>query len=424
VRPRTIGRVTSIEPPGRTGRQDHTLRPRRRRSDQAVENDARILRAALVVLREEGYDGLGMRHVARAAELKSTGALYSRFENVAELAVWIWAEEAWCALRSISERAIALLDGVNPDDAAEDEARAIAAELVEPDDALRAAIELLAVVPRVEELDEVVRPDIATMLAEAGATVDDSPRRRAVVLSQLSLVWGIALLSLPGTLPPFEWWRVLSGTIGLGHEDVQPVGTIEPVDLSPPPPAIDPGSGRLVLLGAAGQVMARSGVERATLSRIARLAGYSTGVIYEYFSSKDDLVNGWVEAFLDRLYSTTAETEGSLLSAGLFTADAGRVLAGFTRPEARRLQRLKVELYVAAAHHPAIAESLGEVFGRHTAEVEARYLAAGMGPDEAAVAPGASQVVTHGIALVESVAWPVQDVDWRFFAEPLLTRYL
>ncbi len=386
-----------------------------------MANDARILAAALAVLRSDGYDGLGMSHVARAAGLNSTGALYGRFENVAELAVWIWTEQASPALRSISERAIALLDTPEVDDAAVAEGQAIAAALTEPDDALRAAIELLAVAPRVEELEEVVRPDVETIIAAAGATAEASPRRRAQVLGQLSLAWGIGLLSLPSAAPPLEWWMLVVGSTGLAHDRTRSRKAGEPIPVPEPTP--DTGEPvRDVVLQSAASVVARTGFERATVSRIARRAGYSTGVIYEYYERKDDMIAELVEVLLETLYVTIAERDGDLIAEDRLADLSGSLLGGYVLPDAQRLQRLKVELYLAAAHQPGVDEALGRVLTSHTNDLQARLEAAGLSAEEAVLAPSGGRAIDHGIALVSSMAGPLDDVDWRLYIQALISR--
>ena len=394
---------------------------RRRRSDRAVANDARILAAALAVLRSDGYDGLGMSHVARAAGLNSTGALYGRFENVAELAVWVWTEQASCALRSISERVLALLEAPAVDEATLAEAQAIAAELTDPDDALRAAIELLAVAPRIEELEEVVRPDVEAIIAAAGGTVQATPRRRAQVLGQLSLAWGVGLLSLPSAAPPLLWWMLVAGSIGLAHDRTRSRKAAEPIEAPAPTP--DTGEPvRDVVLQAAATVVARTGFERATVSRIARRAGYSTGVIYEYYERKDDMIAELVEVLLETLYVTIAERDGELMAEGRLADLSGALLAGYVLPSAHQLQRLKVELYLAAAHQPGIDQALGRVLTRHTADMRERLQAAGMSPEEAMLTPPGGRAIDHGIALVSAMAGPVDDVDWRLYIQALISR--
>ena len=70
-------------------------------------------------------------------------------------------------------------------------------------------------------------------------------------------------------------------------------------------------------------------------------------------------------------------------------------------PEAQQLQRLKVELYLAAAHQPGIDEALGRVLARHTADLQARLEAAGLSAEEAVLAPSGGRAIDHGIALVD-----------------------
>lgn len=386
-----------------------------------MANDLRILEAALTVLRSDGYDGLGMSHVARAAGLNSTGALYGRFENVAELAVWVWTERASCALRAASERALALLELTEVDEAALTEGQAVASLLTDPPDDLRAAFELLAVAPRVEELDEVVRPDVEALVAAAGGLPGAPDRRRAQVLGQLALAWGIGLVSLPATGPELGWWMALVGSVGLAQDRTRLRKAGDPVPVVPPAPATGEPV-RDVVLDAAASVVARTGFERATVSRIARRAGYSTGVIYEYYDRKDDMIAELVEVLLDQLYTSIAERDGELIAEGRLAELSGSLLAAYVQPEARALQRLKVELYLAAAHQPAIAEALGHVLVHLGSAVQNRLEAAGLSPEEASLAPAAGRAIDHGIALVEATAGPLVDVDWRYYIQPLVSR--
>ncbi len=76
---------------------------------------------------------------------------------------------------------------------------------------------------------------------------------------------------------------------------------------------------------AARRVIARRGVEAATMNEVAAEAGLSTGAIYRYFSGKDDLI---VAAFAEgrertrRAFEQARATTGSMLEA---MAEAGRL---------------------------------------------------------------------------------------------------
>ena len=100
-----------------------------------------------------------------------------------------------------------------------------------------------------------------------------------------------------------------------------------------PEPTPDTGEPvRDVVLQAAAAVVARTGFERATVSRIARRAGYSTGVIYEYYERKDDMIAELVEVLLETLYVIIAEREGDLIAEGRLADVSGALLAGYVQP--------------------------------------------------------------------------------------------
>jgi AcrR family transcriptional regulator len=241
------------------------------------------------------------------------------------------------------------------------------------------------------------------------------------VLAQLSLAWGIGLLSLPPAAPKLEWWMLVAGSTGLAHDRTRSRKAAEPIEVPEPTPDTGEPVRDVVLQSAAG-VVARTGFERATVSRIARRAGYSTGVIYEYYERKDDMIAELVEVLLETLYVIIAERDGELIAEGRLADLSGALLGGYVQPEAQRLQRLKVELYLAAAHQPSIGEALGRVLTRHTDDVRARLQAAGMSPEEAMLTPPGGRAIDHGIALVSSMAGPLDDVDWRLYIQPLISR--
>ncbi len=214
---------------------------------------------------------------------------------------------------------------------------------------------------------------------------------------------------------------LLAGSTGLAHDRTRSRKAGEPIEVPEPTPDTGEPVRDVVLQSAAG-VVARTGFERATVSRIARRAGYSTGVIYEYYERKDDMIAELVEVLLETLYVIIAEREGDLIAEGRLADVSGSLLAGYVQPGAQQLQRLKVELYLAAAHQPGIDEALGRVLTRHTADTRARLQAAGMSPEDAVLAPPGGRAIDHGIALVSAMAGPVDDVDWRLYIQPLISR--
>ena len=158
-----------------------------------------------------------------------------------------------------------------------------------------------------------MRPDVEAIVAARRRHLPDGDRPPpGQVLGQLSLAWGIGLLSLPPSAPPA---RVVDARRRLDRARPTTAPALgrpaSPITVHPAAP--DTGEPvRDVVLEAAAAVVARTGFERATVSRIARRAGYSTGVIYEYYERKDDMIAELVEVLLETLYETIAERDGEL----------------------------------------------------------------------------------------------------------------
>lgn len=62
------------------------------------------------------------------------------------------------------------------------------------------------------------------------------------------------------------------------------------------PKAVDHDARRAELLAATWRVIARDGIEGATVRRISREAGYSTGVLTHYFQNKEDVLRTALQA--------------------------------------------------------------------------------------------------------------------------------
>lgn len=82
------------------------------------------------------------------------------------------------------------------------------------------------------------------------------------------------------------------------------------------PKAVDHEARRAELLAATSRVIARDGIEGATVRRISREAGYSTGVLTHYFQNKEDVLRTALQASFSatrtRMEAQTAETRGVL----------------------------------------------------------------------------------------------------------------
>lgn len=80
------------------------------------------------------------------------------------------------------------------------------------------------------------------------------------------------------------------------------------------PKAVDHEARRAELLAATWRVIARDGIESATVRRISREAGYSTGVLTHYFQNKEDVLRTALQAAFSqtrtRMEAQTSDTRG------------------------------------------------------------------------------------------------------------------
>jgi AcrR family transcriptional regulator len=80
------------------------------------------------------------------------------------------------------------------------------------------------------------------------------------------------------------------------------------------PKVVDHDARRAELLAATWRVIARDGIEAATVRRISREAGYSTGVLTHYFQNKEDVLRTALQAASSetrtRIEAQAAEARG------------------------------------------------------------------------------------------------------------------
>ena len=128
---------------------------------------------------------------------------------------------------------------------------------------------------------------------------------------------------------------LLAGSTGLAHHRTRSRKASEPIQAPEPTPDTGEPVRDVVLQSAAG-VVARTGFERATVSRIARRAGDSTGVIYEYYERKDDIIAELVQVLLETLYVIIAEREGDLIAEGRSAEVSGSLFRATSNRAPRR----------------------------------------------------------------------------------------
>lgn len=104
------------------------------------------------------------------------------------------------------------------------------------------------------------------------------------------------------------------------------------------------------------EVIARSGVKAASMTRIARNASVSTGAIYPKFPVLDTLVE---TSFDVAMKSVVQQNFESLPAAGYASKDFGHLVASGLDPVRTIWRDFRLEFSVAARHRPRLAAQIG-----------------------------------------------------------------
>jgi AcrR family transcriptional regulator len=323
----------------------------------------------------------------------------------------------------VSDRHFALLDGavsalVEDHSAPFDE---LAVELSAPSPETSVALELITTARRIDELQEVVFDDIARWLRHWDAAPRTRHRRRrAQVLFTVGTVWG-TLLHIAPRRRALDWRPVLARlqwSFAQPHDEPRKrfvADRVGEVHADTGDPVQD------ALTDAVAAVVARVGLERATISRISRRASLTSGAIYGRFATKEDLLDKAIVTLLARRFTDDLFANASAFTAGAGSA-AARVIGGYISEPRQQWRRFRIETQLAARHHPRIAATLDEVqengvheylevLGAHTPEerqffdILARF----------------AQVVPIGLALVDLVTPGLPTTDWHPVLQPLFS---
>lgn len=117
-----------------------------------------------------------------------------------------------------------------------------------------------------------------------------------------------------------------------------------------PPKSDDPAT-RDRLLEAAAEACVEVGFEAVTLAGVASRAGVTPAAVYNHFAGKDELLYTAGRLAIARLGARVAPT-------GDPAHGAHEVAAAFLDPSFRASRRLILELHLAGARHPELAEQL------------------------------------------------------------------
>ena len=379
-----------------------------RQTERSRQTDLRVAGSAANAVRRDGCDQMALTRVASDAGY-SSGVIYARCDDRSELLVLAWEKSIWPALREVLESAFRAAVDRDPSamDAAVDLWVRHCADHSVPD--IGSAAEVIVAARRDETLAEVVHHDINELLAAYGAGPGTSGALRELLLLTAATLIGSALLNSAvggessAMVNPSELLRAFV----MGSPPA-PASTERDVTAAVVARARTGDDVRDALIDATEYVIARSGIHRATVSRIARRAGVSVGAIYGLYENKESLVIDCVSVIHPPQAQRELEAWVRMKVDSEFRAGMSANLRAFLSPELRLWRMFRIECLVAARHSPALARLLVEYGNDSMEELASRFKL----PLLESV-PSRGTIV--GLALLDTVDPTVARLDWCWF---------
>ena len=345
--------------------EPETVAPARRRQTETQQRNAELLLDAMVIETDShGLDYLRSARVAQAVGL-TTGALYSRYENADEMLVALWQERVAEPYLAHIRDVIRYVRGELP------RQHPITHQVLNPSPLLRLGAEFTVVATRNDTIGEVVIPAVQSTLAELGLRDNSDSLEGAIVMIAASAAIGTALRSfVTGTNPG---WDAALTSLRLAAENVKPLPHT-PLSEDQPPLPINTGNPvRDALLTSAKRVVARVGFKNATITRIARRAGFSTSAIYQLWSDKEAMLDEAIHEVSVLDYSANARAKQSAVQ--LNRGDFGFTDSWYfgLMPSRRARLDFRLECLIASRHNTNTRKELQRIVDQSDAILQASF---------------------------------------------------
>ena len=305
----------------------------------------KLLGCAVAEILDHGPDRVGFTAIAKRAGL-STGALYARYENADELLIDVWLHECLPTLRHF------LIDAIDASigDDRNASQQALSRSINDIPPSLAVAVSLMVISHRNETVAEVVVPSFRRMLSELEERMAHAAMLISQYLGQLILIRGTRMNNL-------DWSRVVRVLSDISAETFEPMIPCEVHEFADGPFNFDLDDIDASLFEAVEAVIASVGVDKATISRIARRAGINPASIYMRYEDKAVMLERAIQVLYMNSTLRNAELLGRVAETH-HTDSAAAALVRASAADSNRQQRLlRLEVTHAAAHH----EYLGRV---------------------------------------------------------------
>lgn len=392
-----------------------------RQSEKSRQTDAKVAHSAARAVRTVGVDQMALTRVAADAGF-SSGAIYARCDDRSELVVMAWEKSFWPMLSAILGP---LVDSVLTNDHSRVGAICSLFESASAGDAvpdIGSAMEIIVASRRDEVIAEVIQRDIIALLDDRGVGPATDGANRQAVVSAISTLFGAALLNSvyddteASPIDPKALLELFTRAVRTASKPAKAAGAL-PV----PQPYVFPSTHdeiRDALISASEYVIARSGVHRATVSRIARRAGVSVGAIYGLYENKDSLVADCLEVLFPPQLAQDGQSWAQVFTAKDQRAKVTEILTRYMSPSYGQWRRFRLECLIAARHSTSIAQQLGAYA---TTNQKALLRASTSAPATAGIRPEtglSARASVLGLSILEIVDPSICSLDWRWIPVP------
>lgn len=315
----------------------------RAKSASTIANDNKIRDAAVDIANQVGLQHLRFGHIVEHTGL-TTGALYSRFADHNDLLATLWIDRLRDPFVQLMNDAVQSFDS--------DDSRSVyrlAERLHKLSKTEWAALEAVVIAPRIPELDEIVTEDVIECLTKLGLTPQFTGNdiQGIKVITVLSLAFACAFNSFIDK--GVDDWKSIFALHRFVINDLKPVTNRQELSHGPLPVNADTDDKlRNTLINATAEVIARSGLNGATLSRIARRARMTSGAVYTLYSTKDELIADAIKVLMSAARSdTTSLVQESKATGDTFTSTMQVYSLAFD-PTRRNFRRFRLEALMSA----------------------------------------------------------------------------
>ncbi|MEY3805697.1 MAG: Bacterial regulatory protein tetR family [Actinomycetota bacterium] len=388
-----------------------------KQSEKSRQTDLKVAQSAAKSVRTVGVDQMALTRVAADAGF-SSGVIYARCDDRSELVVLAWEKSFWPMLSemmSLLIEAVITKNTTHVGKLSELFQSATAPDAV-PD--LGSAMEIIVASRRDEVIGEVIHRDIAGLFEDFGVGPATDGANRQAAVAAVSSLFGAALLnsaynsSSVAPIDPTVLFELFSNASTTATKPARRTGPLREAT-----PYVFPSTHddiRDALIAAGEYVIARSGVHRATVSRIARRAGVSVGAIYSLYENKDSLVEDCVEV----LYPPQSIQDAKDW-ARVFTADDQRamiteILTNYMSDSYKQWRQFRLECLVAARHSPDVAQQLTTYATRARTMI---FESASRAPQQATIRLDtgmSARAGVIGLSIMEIVDPTICQLDWRW----------